>query len=58
MIAKGVCRKHSLLCLELLEANDVGLRRCEPCREIMQTLVDVESGDLNGTASHEKTILA
>jgi len=28
-----------VLCLELLEANDVGLRPCEPRREIMQTLL-------------------
>ena len=38
-----------LLCLEFLEANDVGLLPREPCHEILQTLVDVvdiESGDL------------
>src|SRR4029077_577357 len=48
-VTKGTCRKCSLLNLELLEANDVRLRPCEPRREIMQTLVDVvdvESGDL------------
>src|SRR4029077_17807001 len=46
---KRTFRKCSLLSLELLEANDVGLRPYEPRREIMQTLVDVvdvESGDL------------
>src|ERR1700704_2362496 len=48
-VTKGTCRKCSLLCLELLEANAVGLRPGEPGREIMQSLVDVvdvESGDL------------
>jgi hypothetical protein len=30
-----------LLYLELLEANDVGLRPCEPSREIVQAIVDV-----------------
>src|SRR4029077_2164348 len=46
---KRTFRKCSLLYLELLQANDVGLCPCEPRREIMQTLVDavdVESGDL------------
>src|SRR2546429_6507758 len=48
-VTKGTCRKCSLFYLEFLKANHVGLRPCEPRREIMQTLVDVvdvESGDL------------
>ena len=59
-VAKGICRKRSLLCLELLETNDVGLRPCKPRREIIETLidvVDVESGDLQWPASGENTIL-
>ena len=58
-VTKGRCGKCSLLYLELLEANDVGLRRCEICREIMQTLVDVvESGDLQWPDLARKDILA
>src|SRR6202022_3704316 len=56
-VTKGACRKCSLLYLELLEANDVGLRPCEPGREIMQTLVDVvgvENGDLQWSGLSRK----
>jgi hypothetical protein len=48
-VTKAACRKCSLLHLQLLEANNVGLRLREPRREIVQALVDivdVESGDL------------
>src|ERR1700676_2445110 len=58
-VTKGTCRKCSLLCLEFLEANDVGLRPCEPRREIVQPLVDVvdvESGDLQWSGlTHKNT---
>src|SRR5258708_39197378 len=62
-VTKGTCRKCSLLYLELLEANDVGLRPCEPRREIMQTLVDVvdvESGDLqwSGLTRKDHSVLS
>lgn len=48
-VAQSPRRKYLMLRLELLKANDIRFLFHQPCREIIQTLidvVDVESGDL------------